>query len=50
MNLAPKIVASGHGKPVHGEDVLMELINLYNHFDIVAIPYTGRYIPQRCYR
>ncbi len=46
MNLAPNIIASGHGRPIHGEDVLMQLINLYNHFDIVGIPESGRYIPQ----
>ncbi len=46
MNLAPAIIATGHGKTMHGEDVLMELINLYNHFDILAIPDSGRYIPQ----
>ncbi len=46
MNLAPAVIATGHGKTMHGEDVLMELINLYNHFDIVAIPESGRYIPQ----
>jgi glyoxylase-like metal-dependent hydrolase (beta-lactamase superfamily II) len=42
--LDPEIIASGHGKPMQGEEMRRELNNLSRHFDQLAVPAQGRYI------
>jgi glyoxylase-like metal-dependent hydrolase (beta-lactamase superfamily II) len=42
--LDAEIVASGHGKPLQGEEMRLELNNLSRHFDKLAVPATGRYV------
>jgi glyoxylase-like metal-dependent hydrolase (beta-lactamase superfamily II) len=42
--LAPEIVATGHGKPMSGEEMRYELNNLSRHFDQLAVPAVGRYV------
>lgn len=42
--LDPEIVASGHGKPMQGEEMRLELNNLSRHFDKLAVPAYGRYV------
>lgn len=42
--LKPEIAATGHGKPLHGEELRTELSKLANHFDKLALPSQGRYI------
>jgi glyoxylase-like metal-dependent hydrolase (beta-lactamase superfamily II) len=42
--LDPEIVTAGHGKPMGGEEMRMELNNLAQHFDRLAVPIYGRYV------
>jgi glyoxylase-like metal-dependent hydrolase (beta-lactamase superfamily II) len=42
--LDPEIIATGHGKPMQGEEMRLELNNLSRHFDQLAIPTHGRYV------
>ena len=42
--LQPEMAATGHGKPMYGTELLRQLLDLYEHFDEVAIPENGRYI------
>jgi glyoxylase-like metal-dependent hydrolase (beta-lactamase superfamily II) len=42
--LAPEVVATGHGKPMRGEEMRFELNNLSRHFDRLAVPAQGRYV------
>lgn len=42
--LDPEIVATGHGKPMSGAEMRMELNNLSRHFDQLAVPAQGRYV------
>jgi glyoxylase-like metal-dependent hydrolase (beta-lactamase superfamily II) len=42
--LDPEVVASGHGKPMLGEEMRLELNNLSRHFDKLAVPDHGRYV------
>jgi glyoxylase-like metal-dependent hydrolase (beta-lactamase superfamily II) len=42
--LSPEIVATGHGKPMRGEEMRLELNNLAQHFDRLAVPFHGRYV------
>jgi glyoxylase-like metal-dependent hydrolase (beta-lactamase superfamily II) len=42
--LDPEIVATGHGKPMSGEEMRRELNNLAQHFDRIAVPMYGRYV------
>jgi glyoxylase-like metal-dependent hydrolase (beta-lactamase superfamily II) len=42
--LHPEIAATGHGKPMHGEELRNELEELVNHFDTMAVPAEGRYV------
>lgn len=44
--LDPEIIASGHGKPMQGEEMRRELNNLSRHFDQLAVPAQGRYIDE----
>lgn len=42
--LDPEVIASGHGKPMSGEEMRYELNNLSRHFDQLAVPAQGRYV------
>jgi glyoxylase-like metal-dependent hydrolase (beta-lactamase superfamily II) len=42
--LDPEVVATGHGKPMRGEEMRLELNNLSRHFDKLAVPAYGRYV------
>jgi glyoxylase-like metal-dependent hydrolase (beta-lactamase superfamily II) len=42
--LQPEIVATGHGQPMSGEQMQIDLTNLAMHFDELGIPHKGRYI------
>jgi glyoxylase-like metal-dependent hydrolase (beta-lactamase superfamily II) len=42
--LDPEIIATGHGKPMQGEQMRFELNNLSRHFDHLAMPAQGRYV------
>lgn len=42
--LDPEIVATGHGKPMSGDEMRYELNNLSRHFDQLAVPAQGRYV------
>jgi len=41
--LEPEVVATGHGKPMHGEEMRKELRHLSKHFD-EFVPEDGRYV------
>ncbi len=43
MNLEPEIAATGHGKPMRGEELRKDLHYLYNNFTAASIPEDGRY-------
>lgn len=43
-DLNPEIVATGHGKPMHGVEMRRSLHNLANRFEQLAVPSTGRYV------
>lgn len=42
--LDPEVIATGHGKPMEGEEMRFELNNLSRHFDQLAVPAQGRYV------
>jgi glyoxylase-like metal-dependent hydrolase (beta-lactamase superfamily II) len=42
--LGAEIVATGHGRPMQGEEMRLELNNLSQHFDRLAVPAFGRYV------
>jgi len=42
--LNPRVVATGHGRPMAGQTMQDALINLAAHFDEEAIPHKGRYV------
>jgi hypothetical protein len=42
--LEPRLVATGHGKPLLGLAMLASLRNLARDFDRLAIPESGRYV------
>lgn len=42
--LAPEIVATGHGKPMHGAKMRNQLAVLARHFHQIAVPEAGRYV------
>jgi len=44
-SLEPEIAATGHGMPMQGERLRAELHNLADHFDWLAVPPKGRYVP-----
>ncbi len=44
--LHPKIAATGHGKPMRGEELTKGLNELVAHFDKVAVPAYGRYVKE----
>ncbi len=41
--LKPRVIATGHGKPMSGPEMQAELHNLSRHFDEMARPKKGRY-------
>ncbi|MEJ8802227.1 MBL fold metallo-hydrolase [Pontibacter sp. H249] len=44
LNLDPKVAASGHGMPMRGEDLTMQLEELVRNFWLKAVPKHGRYV------
>jgi glyoxylase-like metal-dependent hydrolase (beta-lactamase superfamily II) len=44
--LAPETVVSGHGRAMRGAEMRAALNNLAEHFDDVAVPSQGRYVPR----
>jgi glyoxylase-like metal-dependent hydrolase (beta-lactamase superfamily II) len=42
--LEPRIVATGHGKPMAGDQMRIDLTNLAVHFEREAVPTKGRYV------
>ncbi len=42
-DLKPALVATGHGKPMQGEEMINELEELATHFREKAVPQVGRY-------
>jgi glyoxylase-like metal-dependent hydrolase (beta-lactamase superfamily II) len=44
QNLHPAIAATGHGKPMYGEELTTGLDALINNFETVAVPSHGRYV------
>jgi glyoxylase-like metal-dependent hydrolase (beta-lactamase superfamily II) len=44
-NLEPEIAVTGHGLPMSGPRLRDELRNLSTHFDWLAVPPRGRYVP-----
>ncbi len=45
-DLNPHVVATGHGKPMSGDDMKIALTNLAAHFDEEALPKKGRYLKE----
>ena len=43
-DLNPRVVATGHGKPMSGQDMQIALTNLAVHFDDEGMPKRGRYV------
>ena len=43
-DLRPRIIASGHGKPMSGREMDTQLTNLSAHFKQLAVPHHGRYV------
>jgi glyoxylase-like metal-dependent hydrolase (beta-lactamase superfamily II) len=43
-DLNPRIVATGHGKPMSGEEMQIDLNNLALHFEQEGLPKKGRYL------
>jgi hypothetical protein len=44
--LQPSIAATGHGVPLQGPEMLEGLRILARHFDDLAVPARGRYVPR----
>ncbi len=42
-DLHPKVAASGHGKPMRGDELRDALLTLSQHFSEIAVPSNGRY-------
>ncbi len=42
--LSPEVVATGHGKPMYGNEMLRQLLYLYEHFYDEFVPHHGRYV------
>jgi hypothetical protein len=43
-SLNPEIACTGHGKPMHGQELRTALHNLVTNFDKLAVPVEGRYV------
>lgn len=41
--MQPEVVATGHGKPMYGTEMLKQLLDLVEHF-ADALPTKGRYV------
>lgn len=46
MKLEPEVVATGHGKPMHGSEVRRQLHKLSEQFYHLAVPSSGRYVDE----
>lgn len=46
MKLEPEVVATGHGKPMHGSEVRRLLHKLSDKFYEIAVPSSGRYVDE----
>jgi glyoxylase-like metal-dependent hydrolase (beta-lactamase superfamily II) len=46
VTLAPEVAATGHGKPMYGDELRAELNNLQNNFKELAVPAKGRYVDE----
>ncbi|MDB6175410.1 MAG: yflN 1 [Chthoniobacteraceae bacterium] len=44
ISLNPRMVATGHGIPLRGDEMIIELRELGTHFDALALPRQGRYV------
>jgi glyoxylase-like metal-dependent hydrolase (beta-lactamase superfamily II) len=44
--LQPKVAATGHGKPMRGDELRDGLLTLSQHFSEVALPNQGRYLKE----
>ena len=44
--MGPEVAATGHGIPMHGENLRSQLTVVASRFDAVARPKTGRYVQQ----
>lgn len=44
--LDPDVAATGHGKPMRGDELRRSLHNLANHFEEQAVPAHGRYVKE----
>ena len=44
LKLEPEVVATGHGRPMQGNEMRKSLQNLYEHFYKLAVPSIGRYL------
>lgn len=42
--LSPEVVATGHGKPMSGNEMRRELANMQEHFYNNVVPHRGRYV------
>ncbi len=47
--LEPNVIATGHGKPMEGEQMRQSLHNLADHFEQKAVPSHGRYVGDPAY-
>ena len=45
-SLNPMIAATGHGTPMRGEELRGGLAELVTHFDELAVPNQGKYVPE----
>ena len=45
-SLKPDVVATGHGKPMYGEQMQQDLLQLAANFEKKAMPSHGRYVPE----
>jgi len=45
-DLEPEIAATGHGKPMAGEELRQSLHHLADNFREIAVPHSGRYIEE----
>lgn len=43
--LRPQLAVTGHGLPMEGEELTVQLQRLAREFDKLAIPAQGRYVP-----
>ncbi|RRN77669.1 MBL fold metallo-hydrolase [Pseudoxanthomonas sp. SGD-10] len=48
-DLGAKAAATGHGKPMYGEELSHQLDNLYHNFKTMAVPKEGRYVETPAY-